>query len=292
MLVVDVLAGIRANGDELPPPRGELPRVIEELEDVRRALTAKNYREYYHDAVEHRDEMYSLFNLGMLSLEDRARGEKAFWEIAVAAVRHAKREKFFADEFVDLEQDLHGKLVCNFSVFQSIPDHWALDQLFPVVPIARLRERPRERATLVDITCDSDGEVDKFIDLKDIKDALEVHSLPRGPSETPYYLAFLLIGAYQDVMGDMHNLFGTPNEAHVIVDSEGREVVRTVRRGNTIRHTLESFGFDAEVLAERMGSLLRSRTARSEVSAEEARELLEEYRSHFDDYTYLTPAGS
>jgi arginine decarboxylase len=233
--------------------------------------------------------MYSLFDLGMLDLDDRARGEHAFWRIAEQAVRHAKREKFLADEFEELERHLHGKLVCNFSVFQSIPDQWALDMLFPVVPTSRLRERPGWQATLVDITCDSDGEVEKFVDLKDIKDALEVHVFRNGLDGEPYDLAFLLIGAYQDVMGDMHNLFGTPNEAHVMVDGRGREIIRKVRRGNTVRQTLAAFGFDAETLTDRLESLLRNRTSRAGLSPERARELIEEYRSHLDAYTYLTP---
>jgi arginine decarboxylase len=292
MLVVDVQAAIQAGDDPQPEARGEPPRVIEELEDVRRSLTAKNYREYYHDALELRDEMYSLFNLGMLDLEDRARGERAFWDIAQTAVRHARREKFFADEFVDLDHLLHGKLVCNFSVFQSIPDHWALDQLFPVVPIHRLRERPTVRATLVDITCDSDGEVEKFVDLKDIKDALEVHRPPHPPQQQPYYLAFLLVGAYQDVMGDLHNLFGAPNEAHVLVDERGEATIQGVRPGNTVRQTLEAFGYDVEALTGRIESLLKNRTDQGSISGDEARGLLEEYRTLFDAYTYLTPQTS
>ncbi len=220
VLILDARAEIEgAAGSVRLKPSSKDPQVVGELIDILRSINVKNYREFYHDAVEHRDEMISLFNLGMLTLQERAKGEAAFWEIASKAVRYSKTQKFMADEFVDLEKQLVDKLVCNFSVFQSMPDHWALDQLYPVVPVQRLREKPDHRVTLVDITCDSDGEIDKFVDLKDIKEALEVHHLD---SEEPYYLAGLLLGAYQDTMGDLHNLFGSVNEAHVLVDDEGR----------------------------------------------------------------------
>ena len=147
----------------------------------------KNYRESYHDAIEYRDQMYSLFNLGMLDLEERAKCESLFWEVAKRAVRYSRTAKHTAEEFIELASKLHDKYICNFSVFQSLPDHWALDQLFPVLPIHRLNEFPSRKATLVDITCDSDGEVEKFVDLKDIKGALELHPLLPG---RPYYLAF------------------------------------------------------------------------------------------------------
>ncbi|HET6371731.1 MAG TPA: arginine decarboxylase, partial [Candidatus Polarisedimenticolia bacterium] len=182
-------------------------------------------------------------------------------------------------------KQLHEKVVCNFSVFQSIPDHWALDQLFPVVPIHRLREKPERRATLVDITCDSDGEIDKFVDLKDIKEALEVHAL--NGHET-YYLAIVLIGAYQDTMGDLHNLFGSVNEAHLVVDDGGAVHVKRIRRGNSVRETLAAFGYDAKDLAARLQAILEERQAHESVSPREARQLLSEYRGQFDAYTYLT----
>ena len=127
-----------------------------ELIDILKTINVKNYREFYHDSIEHREEMASSFNLGLLSLQERAKGEAAFWKIAAKAVRYSKAHKFISDEFVELEKQLVDKLVCNFSVFQSIPDQWALDQLYPVVPIQRLRERPEKRVTLVDITCDSE----------------------------------------------------------------------------------------------------------------------------------------
>ena len=284
VLIVDVRAEIRARGGGKPKQSAKDPQVIGDLHFVLKNMNVKNHREYFHDALEHRDEMNSLFNLGLLTLEERARGDDAFWEIAAKALRHAKTQKFVADEFVELEKELHEKVVCNFSVFQSIPDHWALDQLFPVVPIQRLREKPSRRATLVDITCDSDGEIDKFVDLKDIKEALEIHSLDGHP----YYLALIMIGAYQDTMGDLHNLFGSVNEAHLVIDGKGRVHVKRIVRGNSVRETLEMFGYEAKDLAARLQAKLDERVSSNGLTSREARQLLSEYRGQFDAYTYLT----
>jgi arginine decarboxylase len=248
-------------------------------------MTVKNFRELYHDAVEQRDELFSLFNIGLISLEQRAYGETLFWRIAQKAVRHAKTQKYVADEFQDLEEVLHEKFVCNFSVFQSIPDHWALDQLFPVLPIHRLFERPTRRGTLVDITCDSDGEIDKFVDLKDIKKALELHPFQPGQ---PYYLAVMLIGAYQDVMGDLHNLFGSVNEAHLIVGENGRVHTQVVRRGNVVRETLGVFGYEPSILIKQIEALTEARLKEGAIKEKEAKAIVQEYRAAFDAYTYLT----
>lgn len=261
------------------------PQVVGELIDILKTINVKNHREFYHDAVEHRDEMSSLFSLGLLTLQERAKGEAAFWEIMAKAVRYSKTQKFVSEEFVELEKQLVDKLACNFSVFQSLPDHWALDQLYPVVPIQRLGEKPTHRVTLVDITCDSDGEIDKFVDLKDLKEALEVHHLD---SEEPYYLAGLLVGAYQDTMGDLHNLFGSVNEAHVVVDSSGRVHLKRTRRGNSVRETLGAFGYEVKDLAARLQALLEERIKKGDLSASESRQLVSEYRGQFDAYTYLT----
>ncbi|MFH1017826.1 MAG: biosynthetic arginine decarboxylase [Pseudomonadota bacterium] len=276
--LTDVPPKIRANG-------GEEPRVIEDLSYVHKNVTVKNYREFYHDAVDRRDEMYSLFNLGLLDLEDRAKGEWLYWDIARKAVKFSKTAKFMADEFADVENKLFEKYICNFSVFQSIPDHWALDQLFPVVPIHRLNERPTKRATFVDITCDSDGEVEKFVDLKDIKHALEVHELK--PDE-PYYVAFFLIGAYQDTMGDLHNLFGGVNEAEVLVDDTGRIVIQDAKKGDTVRKTLEAFGYESTKLIRTIKGALQEKVAQSALDEREAAKLVEEYKSRFEAYPYLT----
>ncbi len=288
MLIVDVLAEMGySNGNAKPKiqPTEPNPKVIDELLYIDTNMTVKNFRELYHDSVEQRDELNSLFNIGLISLEHRAYGENLFWRIAQKAVRHAKTQKYIADEFQDLEEVLHEKFVCNFSVFQSIPDHWALDQLFPVVPIHRLFDRPTRRGTLVDITCDSDGEIDKFVDLKDIKKALELH--PYQPGQ-PYYLAILLIGAYQDVMGDLHNLFGSVNEAHLIIGENSRVHQQVIKRGNVIRETLGVFGYEPAALVRQVEALVESRVKDGSLKEKEARLILQEYKAAFDAYTYLT----
>ncbi len=284
LFVTDVKASISGVDGEPPALNGREAQVVADLAEVERSINVKNFREFYHDALEYRDQMYSLFNLGMLSLEDRAKGEGLFWNIAGKAVRHSRSAKHQADEFLELESKLHDRYICNFSVFQSLPDHWALDQLFPVVPVHRLNERPTRLAKLVDITCDSDGSVEKFIDLKDIKDALEVHELRENE---PYYLAFALVGAYQDTMGDLHNLFGRVHEAEVILDPRGNTVVRNVRRGENARDALGQYGFHEDELVERIDGALRSRVAEGALDQAEAATLLQDYKARLDGYTYL-----
>ncbi|HVG94333.1 MAG TPA: biosynthetic arginine decarboxylase, partial [Planctomycetota bacterium] len=183
--------------------------VLREMKEILDGMTRKNHREYYHDAMVKREELYGLFDLGYLSLRERALGERLYEAIARQAVHFAKEDRFVPEEFEDLEKRLVTKYIANFSVFQSIPDSWALDQLFPVVPIHRLGEEPTVQATLCDVTCDSDGEVDRFVDLRDVKDSLDLHEL----DGRPYYVAILMVGAYQDVLGDYHNLFGIVDEA-------------------------------------------------------------------------------
>lgn len=284
ILVTDVRASVSGVDSEPLSLTGREPQVVQDLAEVERHITVKNYRESYHDALEYRDQMYSLFNLGLLGLDDRAKAETLFMNIAAKAVGHSKTAKFVADEFAELESKLHDKYICNFSVFQSLPDHWALDQLFPVLPIHRLKEIPTRRATLVDITCDSDGEVDKFVDLKDIKQALEVHELVPGE---PYYLAFVLVGAYQDTMGDLHNLFGRVHEAEVVLDPRGKAVISNVRRGEQAAEALDYFGFAEDELVASIDTALREKVHRGELSGEAAAGLLEDYRSRLRHYTYL-----
>src|SRR6266849_32725 len=206
------------------------PQVIVELKALYDDINAKNYREYYHDSLDHKDELHTQFNLGLISLEDRAKGEVLFWEVCARASKFAQTTKVQEEEFDDLKKILASKYLCNFSVFRSLPDHWAIDQLFPIMPIHRLDEQPTDYATFVDLTCDSDGHIDKFVDLKDVKEVLELHPF----TGDPYYIAIFLVGAYQEVMGSNHNLFGRPNEAHVIIDTEGRYHIKKIVQGSRI----------------------------------------------------------
>ncbi|MDQ3755701.1 MAG: biosynthetic arginine decarboxylase, partial [Acidobacteriota bacterium] len=160
------------------------PQVVTELGDLRETISVKNYREYYHDALEHRDTLFTIFNLGLISLEDRAKGEVLFWDVCEQADKYAQQAEYVSEEFDELRRLSRAKYLTNFSVFRSAPDHWALDQLFPIIPIHRLNKKPTAYATLCDVTCDSDGIVDKFVDLHDVKQVLELHPLIEGE---PYY---------------------------------------------------------------------------------------------------------
>ena len=283
VLVTDVRGAI-AGVDPTPIPlAGDESQVVQDLAEVARMINVKNYREFYHDAIDYRDQMYQLFNLGMLRLDERAKAESLFWSVADKAVRYSKTAKFVAEEFLDLESRLHEKYICNLSVFQSLPDHWALDQLFPVMPIHRLDERPKRRASLVDITCDSDGAIDKFVDRNEIKDALEVHELIEGQ---PYYLGFMLVGAYQDTMGDLHNLFGRVHEVEVVQRDDGHEI-RRVLRGEPASEVLRWFGYEAPELVRRIESSLGAGVEAGRIDADEAADLLADYRERLAQYTYL-----
>ena len=264
------------------------PQVVTELGDLRASITVKNYREYYHDALEHREELFTLFNLGLVSLEDRAKGEVLFWDICERADKYAQQAKYVSEEFDDLRRLLCAKYLTNFSVFRSVPDHWALDQLFPIVPIHYLNKAPTEYATLCDITCDSDGVVDKFVDLHDVKQVLELHSLI--PGET-YYLAFMLVGAYQEVMGNNHNLFGTPNEAHIYIDDEGY-LIKKVIRGTTIGEATVRARYEKSLLHDGFRRLITQRVKDGELSEAEGTELAQFYESRYDAYTYLSVNGA
>jgi arginine decarboxylase len=263
------------------------PQVVVELGDLRETISVKNYREYYHDALEHRDELFTLFNLGIISLEDRAKGEVLFWDVCERADKYAQQAKYVSEEFGELRRLLCAKYLTNFSVFRSVPDHWALDQLFPIVPIHGLNRAPTEYATLCDITCDSDGVVDKFVDLHDVKQVLELHPLVQGE---PYYLAFMLVGAYQEVMGNNHNLFGAPNEAHIHIDEDGY-LIKKVIRGTSIGEAAERARYERSMLHDGFRRLVAQRVKQEELTEADAAEIIEFYESRFDAYTYLAVNG-
>jgi arginine decarboxylase len=290
ILVTNVVDEIETVVEDISPMEidEDDPQVVTELGDLRETISVKNYREYYHDALEHREELFTLFNLGLISLEDRAKGEVLFWDVCESADKYAQQAKYVSEEFGELRRLLCAKYLTNFSVFRSVPDHWALDQLFPIVPIHGLNKPPTEYATLCDITCDSDGIVDKFVDLHDVKQVLELHSLVEGE---PYYLAFLLVGAYQEVMGNNHNLFGTPNEAHIHIDEEGY-LIKKVIKGTTVGQAVERARYDRGMLHEGFRRQVAQRVKRDDLSEAEAAELIEFYEARYDAYTYLAVNGN
>ena len=257
--------------------------VVREMMDLHKDINPKNFREYYHDALQHREELQSLFNLGYLNLQNRAHGEWLFWEICRKAIKFSRSMKERPEEFADLENILASKYICNFSVFQSSPDTWALDQLFPIIPVTRLNEEPTERATLCDITCDSDGQIDKFVDLRDVKQALELH----GVNSEPYFLAMTLIGAYQESLGMNHNLLGSVNEAHFLVDDAGRPHLDKVIRGESLGHVLSTAGYDTQSLLDGFRQAINAVQVQSRTSADERESLMDSFRSTLESYTYL-----
>ena len=263
------------------------PQVVTELGDLRASITVKNYREYYHDALEHREELFTLFNLGLVSLEDRAKGEVLFWDVCERADKYAQQAKYVSEEFDDLRRLLCAKYLTNFSVFRSVPDHWALDQLFPIVPIHWLNRAPTEYATLCDITCDSEVIIDKFVDLHDVKQVLDLHALIPGQT---YYLAFMLVGAYQEVMGNNHNLFGAPHEAHIHIDDEGY-LIKKVIRGRTVGEAAEGARYERTFLHDGFRRLINRRVKDGELSEADGAELAQFYESRYDAYTYLSANG-
>ena len=290
ILVTNVLEEIETVVEDITPIAIEEddPQVVIELGDLRETITIKNYREYYHDALEHREELFTLFNLGLISLEDRAKGEVLFWDVCERADKYAQQSKYVPEEFGDLRKLLCAKYLANFSVFKSVPDHWALDQLFPIVPIQMLNKPPTEFATLCDITCDSDGVVDKFVDLHDVKQTLELHKL--DPDE-PYYLAFMLVGAYQEVMGNNHNLFGTPNEAQIHIDEEGY-LIKKVIRGTTVGEAAGRARYERGLLHDGFRRQVTQRIKDGELSEADGAELVNFYESRFDAYTYISVNGN
>ena len=253
---------------------GTEPQVLKELAYTRDNISVKNFAEMYHDAISQKDELITLFNLGYLSLDDRAKGEILFWEVCrkLSRIFSYKSLKYIPEEFQDLSKSLADKLIANFSIFQSMPDHWAIDQLFPVMPVHRLKERPTLSATLCDITCDSDGKMEKFIDLKDVRDEIPLHEPKSGE---PYYLAFFLTGAYQDILGMRHNLFGAPTEAHVVVNDDEDFKIQQIIPGDTMDDVLKSVHYDPNELVE--GPTRRRQSSQSDAT-EALKALLTEQR--------------
>ncbi len=262
---------------------GSDPNVLQELASIYETVNAKTLRESYHDALQYKEELFTLFSLGHLSLEDRSKGEILFWQICEKIHRDLKTLKEVPEEFEDMETMLADKYVLNFSVFQSLPDVWAIDQLFPILPIHRLNERPAEFGTLADITCDSDGKIEKFIDLRDIKETLPLHALRSGE---PYYIGVCLMGAYQDVLGDLHNLFGEAHEVLVTIDEQGRSHIDDVLPGESCERVLEYMNYDRAGILESIGRQLR-RAAGGSLKKDEARAIYREFDEVFPRYTYL-----
>lgn len=289
ILVTNVQDEIETVVEDLKPLEiePEDPQIVLELHDLRETINAKNYREYYHDALENRDELFTMFNLGLISLVAKGKGEVLFWDICERADQFAQLKKYVAEEFAELRRLMCAKYLANFSVFRSMPDNWALEQLFPIIPIHKLNKKLTEYATLCDITCDSDGIVDKFVDLHDVKPVLELHKLVKNE---PYYLAVMLVGAYQEVMGNNHNLFGIPHEAHVFIGEDGY-IIKKVVQGATLGDAVSSVRFDPGQLHDTFRKAVLQRIKEGRLSNNEGSRVIEFYEDQVSSYTYLAPNG-
>lgn len=294
VLIVEVFGAIGKTRTDIEFTYGENEHpIVRELFDIRKNLDKLNKLEAYHDAMERRDDAQHMFTLGMMDLPDKAKIENLYWEIGGAVVGSFKGQAYIPEEIRKLADSLSDQYLCNFSVFQSLLDHWALDHLFPIMPIARLDERPTRETTLVDITCDSDGQINKFIDLRDVRDTLPLHALNRKNGNglvEPYYLGFFLMGAYQDIMGDLHNLFGRVNEVHVFLDPDepAGYYVEEIIEGSTIVQTLASVQYDENELKRQMKAQIDEAIKSDRMKPSEGMRLLDEYERGLKAYTYLS----
>jgi arginine decarboxylase len=258
--------------------------IVRELTEVCAGINRKNLLESNHDAVHLRDTAMTLFNVGQLDLADRARVEELFW-LSCQKILHITREMEYVPEDLEhLERELADIYFLNFSVFQSMPDSWAIRQLFPILPISRHREEPTRRAVLADITCDSDGRVDRFIDLRDVKRVLELHPLRENE---PYYIGFFLLGAYQEILGDLHNLFGDTNVVHVDANGDGRARLTHVVPGDQVQEVLSYVEyFPADLLKSLRGKIERA-IDEDLLNLDETAEILRRFEAGLSSYTYL-----
>ena len=285
VLVFDVLGTHNFDKCEAPADLpDDAPEPIRDLLAAYTDLNKKNFLEYYHDAVDHMEKTLALFNLGHLSVELRATAERLFWAFGRKLQRLVKELDHVPEELQNLDTMLSDTYFCNFSVFQSMPDSWAIDQLFPIMPIHRLTETPTRRAVLGDITCDSDGKVDQFIDLRDVQSTLQLHQFTEGEQ---YCLGTFLLGAYQEILGDLHNLFGDTNAVHVTLEEDGTPNVDTVIKGDTVTEVLHYVQYSAEKLTDRVRKDVERAVRSGKLTVAESRAFLGFYEHGLSGYTYL-----
>jgi arginine decarboxylase len=256
---------------------------VRELYSIWDTLNLPRMLESWHDAQQIREEALDMFSLGILDLKTRAQIERLFWSIARDIHQMTSETKHIPEDFRQLPRLLSDKYFCNFSLFQSLPDSWAIDQIFPIMPIQRLDEKPERSATLQDITCDSDGKIDNFISTRNFSYYLPVHSIN---SRDTYYIGVFLVGAYQEILGDLHNLFGDTNAVHVSVTEDGYEIDQVID-GETVAEVLEYVQFNAKKMVRTVETWVTSSVKSGIISASEGKEFLSNYRSGLYGYTYL-----
>lgn len=258
--------------------------LVQKLVELYEMASVKNCLETFNDAQAIKEDILEQFNSGNLSLLDRAHAERTYRHLITKLASLSKQLKHVPEDLEKLDSALTDTFFCNFSVFQSMPDSWAIDQLFPIMPIHRLKEEPNRKAVLADLTCDSDGEISRFIDLKDVKEYLMCH-FPRD--EEPYYIGVFLIGAYQEILGDLHNLFGDTNAVHVSIDEEGHVDFTDVVKGDTVREVLEYVEYDCDDLIKSFRVSLEKSIRENVLTPEESGKFQKRFRDALDGYTYL-----
>ena len=283
VLIFDILA---TSDDDcsLPPLRAEPESlVLNNFWETYQSINETNYQETYHDAIQLKEEALSLFNLGYLSLEERSRAEQLYWACCHKIANIIQDRDDVPEDLADLATKMASIYYANLSIFQSVPDVWAIKQLFPIMPIHRLHEEPAAKGILADLTCDSDGKIDRFIDRKDVKEILQLHPLQEGKS---YYLGMFLVGAYQEIMGNLHNLFGNTTVAQIKITSQGYQIEHIVK-GDAIENVLNYVGYDAKDLLETMRRRTEVALTENRITIKEAQKLLGNYERGLSSYTYL-----
>jgi len=290
VLIFNVLGRSALDGFEVPKedlaPPPDVPQPVRDLADAWRSVAPRRLVECYHDAQTARDEALQMFRLGLLSLPHRGLAERLYWATCTKVRDVARKLDEIPEELAELEGVLSDTYFCNFSVFQSLPDSWAIDQLFPIVPIHRLNEQPVRKAVLADITCDSDGKIDHFVSVRDVKRTLELHPLKDGEE---YYLAVFLVGAYQETLGDLHNLFGDTHVVHIRLQDEGGWWIEEIVKGDTANRVLEYMEYDVAELYPALARDCERAVRDGRMTVAESQSIKRFYENELNGYAYLEP---
>jgi arginine decarboxylase len=283
VLVYNVLATNEILGGHLPAaPTKDDHQVLQQLWEAYSGVSRKNFQETYHDVLQIKEEAITAFNLGVLDLNARAKVEQMFWATCEKLLKIVRDLDYVPDELEGLERQLSDTYYCNFSLFQSMPDHWAVKQLFPTIPIHRLNQQPLRRGIIADLTCDSDGKIDEFIDLRDVKGFLELHS----PNGGEYLIATFLVGAYQEILGDLHNLFGDTDAVHVKIDGDDYSVEKVVK-GDSVGEVLSYVQYNKENLVSRVRRSVEAALREKRITMAESGRFMKRYEEALEGYTYL-----
>ena len=264
-------------------PKKDAHSIVHELWETYQNVSQKNFQEAYNDAVSFKEQSASLFNLGIIDLTTRAYCDDLFWGAMAKIYSLAQETDYVSEDLKGLPKLLSDTFYCNFSIFQSLPDAWALNHHFPIIPIHRLDEKPTQNATLADLTCDSDGKIDEFIDIRKVRDTLKLHD----PNGEPYYLGTFLVGAYQEILGDLHNLFGDTNAVHLTVEDDGSYNLTHHVEGDTVRQVLEYVEYDCNELVRRVRKSTEAALKSGSMTLEQSAQFVRRFQEGLSGYTYL-----